>query len=158
MKIGNPTDADKTYWRARQDALPCNWIPDVLQPHEIRFYERFTGELGQKVALIPRPAYIPGVGRFPENDFVWLNNGLLICELKSNAAKYSTIQEAIRSAVVAARKKNHIKENFIIDLGYKTLSEKLRNQLCTMNARAKSFQIAALWVVHKDGIEQITLA
>jgi len=153
----DPPDTDRAAWRIRQDNLPTNRIPDNLEPHEVRFYERFLGELGQRVVLIPRNPFIPSVGRTPSNDFIWLTNGSIYCELKANNPRYATISEAIRRAVLKADIQGVIKNNFVIDLGQTKLTAKLQNQLATFNQKNQRVQIRSLWVVDSEGLQKICL-
>ena len=140
-------------WEQRQQALGFatgkGW---ELQPHEVEFYERFAA-LGQQVQLIARSDNF-----MPTNDFLWVDKGLEIEVKKPLKAAYGSVKNLIHSAVTRARD-NHgfTKDHFIIDLGDKSLSEKLRNQLEQYNARNPSSRIRALWVVSKGALIEIAL-
>jgi len=148
-----PSDpvARTEYWRRRQDALATNRIPDALEPHEIEFYEWFTIERGHQAWLLGRDT----VQFRPTNDFIWLDNGALICEVKSTSATYAAIKRRIRSAVVKAQKHGVTKENFIIDIREQELLPQVRRRLSNINEVASKAKIARLWVWDAEGFEEI---
>lgn len=145
------TPEGKKYWRARQDALPTNRIADALEPHEIRFYERFTET--QRVRLIPRSA--TGV---PTNDFSWVNRDDLLVEMKTTKARAKTINARISEAVTKAQARGVVKENFIVDLGDQRLSPVLSKQLSAYNDdRVPQRRIVRLWVFSGGELTEIPL-
>lgn len=127
-------------------------IPDGerLYGHELLFLLRFEA-LGNKARWIERPALIPGVGRKPSNDFVWLNNGELISELKSSKDRYSTIKTRISQAVSKAREQGVVKENFVVDLGKYRMGATLKQQIQSYNLRNPQNRIKNLYVMHGNG-------
>mgnify|MGYP001678580562 FL=1 len=128
---------------------PTKDLPrEVLESHEIDFLERFEarGELAKWIRRDP--------GRRSTNDFIWLTNGNLVCELKVTRTKYGAIRSHIQRAVNSAWK-NHrvVKDIFMIDLGPFKLSDKLHNQLSRYNANVESGHIRRLFVLSQDGAE-----
>ena len=127
------------------------WMPDqILDSHEIDFLEKFE-RLGHRARWIPRAPLIPGEGRKPTNDFVWLDGEGEICELKSTGAKYDSIASRIQDAVTKAKKQEVTKDFFVIDIGKRKLSLKLRKQLADYNALRQSGHIRSLWVMAENG-------
>ena len=127
------------------------WMPDqVLDHHEIDFLERFE-RLGHRAQWIPRAPLIPGKGRKSTNDFVWLDLESETCELKSTGAKYTSISSRIQDAVTKALKHEVTKDFFVIDLGKRKLSLKLRKQLADYNTDRQSGHIRSLWVMAENG-------
>lgn len=129
---------------------------EVLEPHEIEFLEKFE-KLGHHARWIPRDVKY----RKSTNDFVWLDLDSEICELKVTSAKYSTIKSHIKSSVIKARDNHEVtKDFFVIDLGDKELTSKLRNQLSKYNARVTDGHIRRLWVMSSKGafFEEINLS
>ncbi len=141
----DPSDkaAFKAYWNARRNALPVDFGGDRLEPHEIRFVERFLNH-GEQLEWIPRDEK----GRTSTSDFFWVNNGNIAMELKSPKAKYSTIRGAIADAVMRARTNHGVeKANFIIDLGDAPLTPDLRAELSRYNLDRTKYAIQHLWVM-----------
>lgn len=132
---------DPAYWRARQDRLKTNWIPDNLEPHEIIFYEWFIEVDQYEIELIPRDP------PRPTNDIRWRGKEY---EVKRTAARYAAIKTRIKDDLPN-------KQRFLIDLHDKPLSNKLRRQLELYNARNPDNRITELWVSHQGGTEQIVL-
>lgn len=139
------------YWRRRQEALALDTGGDALEPREIEFLERFMP--GNEVRWIPRDR----TRRLPTNDFVWINNGQLVMELKSTSAKYQSVRNHIHTTVRKAQLQGVVKENFVIDLGAAPLTAKLRRQLSEFNVRTTSTRIRRLFVMSADGLEEIKL-
>lgn len=139
------------YWRRRQEALALDTGGDVLEPREVEFLERFMP--GNQVRWIPRDR----ARRLPTNDFVWVNNGELVMELKSTSAKYQSVRNHIHSTVRRAQLQGVVKENFVIDIGSAPLTAKLRRQLSEFNVRTTSTRIRRLFVMSADGLEEIRL-
>ncbi|MDP9806323.1 hypothetical protein J2S70_000905 [Trueperella bonasi] len=140
-------DTFSNEWALRRKALQSDLQGESLYPHEIRFLEKFE-HLGHRARWIPRDTL-----RFKStNDFIWINLDEEVCELKSITAKYSSIKDAIQKAVLRARD-NHqvVKDFFIIDLGMKSASEKLRRQLALYNKRIRDGHIRRLWIMSNDG-------
>jgi len=138
----------RAYWRRRQDALPTNKIPDDLEPHEIEFYEKFVNA-GHEVELVPRDR---GAKPRPTADFIWRNNGNREMEVKFvTSGKYSSIRDRIIDAV----KKG--KENFIIDLGDRTLPPAVQARLETFNLNATQYKVTGLWVFARQQLVEINL-
>ena len=135
------------------------WMPDqILDHHEIDFLERFE-RLDELAEWIPRAPLITGKGRKPTNDFVWPELGDEICELKSTEASKRSIFRRIKGSVKSALDSNVTKDFFVVDLGERKLSPKLRKQLATYNVDKDIYQIRRLWVMSKNGavFEEIPL-
>lgn len=151
-----PDPADRPawdeYWRRRQEALAIDTGDDVLEPREVEFFERFLP--GNQVRWVPRDR---SYRRLPTNDFIWVNNGNLVMELKSTGAKYQSIRNHIHPTVRRAQLQGVVKENFIIDIGAAVLTSKLRRQLSEFNVRTTSTPIRRLFVMSANGLEEIRL-
>lgn len=144
---GKDEQVDPKYYGALASEIPDG---ERLYGHELLFLLRFEA-LGNKARWIERPALIPGAGRKPSNDFVWLNNGELISELKSSKNKYSTIKVRISQAVSKAREQGIVKENFVVDLGKHRMGATLKQQMQSYNLRNPQNQIKNLYVLHGNG-------
>lgn len=144
---GKREQVDPKYYRALASEIPDG---EKLYGHELLFLLRFEA-LGNKARWIERPALIPGVGRKPSNDFVWLNNGELISELKSSKDRYSTIKTRISQAVSKAREQGVVKENFVVDLGKYRMGATLKQQIQSYNLRNPQNRIKNLYVMHGNG-------
>lgn len=147
-----PLAADSAAWQQRQQALGFatgkGW---ELQPHEVEFYERFAAA-GERAELIQRS------GDFlPTNDFLWTDKGLEIEVKKPKKAHYASASNLIRSAVAKAKLHDFVKDCFIIDLGDKPLTDKLRGQLAQYNIRHPENRIRSMWVMSKGALVEITL-
>ena len=138
---------DPKYYGALASEIPDG---EKLYGHELLFLLRFEA-LGNKARWIERPALIPGSGRKPSNDFVWLNNGELISELKSSKDRYSTIKTRISQAVSKAREQGVVKENFVVDLGKYRMGAMLKRQMQSYNLRNPQNRIKNLYVMHGNG-------
>ena len=135
------------------------WMPDqILDHHEIDFLERFE-RLDELAEWIPRAPLITGKGRKPTNDFVWPELGDEICELKSTEASKRSIFRRIKGSVKSALDSNVTKDFFVVDLGERKLSPKLRKQLATYNVDKDIYQIRRLWIMSENGavFEEIPL-
>lgn len=138
------------------DLAPAKGLPqEALESHEIDFLERFEAR-GERVKWIRRDIE----GYTSTNDFYWVTNGELACELKSTTAKYGSIRSHIQRAVIKARSHGVTKDVFVIDLGHVRLTDKLRLQLGKYNQRVETGQIRRLFVLSQDGAEldEINLA
>lgn len=153
--------AEERYTRQRRlksdlSALePSKTLPrEVLESHEIDFLERFEAR-GERARWIRRDTR----GYTSTNDFTWLTNGEIVCELKSTTAKYSSIKSHIQDAVLKARD-NHgvVKDVFVIDLGPRRLTDKLRTQLSRYNANIKDGHIRRLYVMSSDGADLVEIS
>lgn len=144
---GKEEQVDPKYYGALASEIPDG---ERLYGHELLFLLRFEA-LGNKARWIERPALIPGVGRKPSNDFVWLNNGELISELKSSKDRYSTIKTRISQAVSKAREQGVVKENFVVDLGKYRMGATLKQQMQSYNLRNPQNRIKNLYVLHGNG-------
>lgn len=144
---GKEEQVDPKYYGALASEIPDG---ERLYGHELLFLLRFEA-LGNKARWIERPALIPGAGRKPSNDFVWLNNGELISELKSSKNKYSTIKVRISQAVSKAREQGVVKENFVVDLGKHRMGATLKQQMQSYNFRNPQNRIKNLYVLHGNG-------
>ena len=120
---------------------------DPLYLHEIEFVRKFEAAR-HRVRWIPRAE-----SRISTNDFVWLTGSGEVSELKCVKDKYSSIQERIRSAVIKARQHNVTKDVFVIDIGIRKLSPRLRNQLSKYNVRAERGTIRQLYVMSANGAQ-----
>ena len=144
---GQEEQVDPKYYGALASEIPDG---ERLYGHELLFLLRFEA-LGNKARWIERPAPEKGGGMKPSNDFIWLNNGELISELKSSKNKYSTIKNRISEAVKKARLHGVTKENFVVDLGVRRLDAKLTRQMQTYNSRNPQAPIKNLYVMHSGG-------
>lgn len=144
---GKEEQVDPKYYGALASEIPDG---EKLYGHELLFLLRFEA-LGNKARWIERPAPDKDGGMKPSNDFVWLNNGELVSELKSSKNKYSTIKNRISEAVKKARLHGVQKENFVVDLGVRRLDEKLMRQMQTYNLRNPQAPIKSLYVMHSGG-------
>ena len=144
---GKEEQVDPKYYGALASEIPDG---ERLYGHELLFLLRFEA-LGNKARWIERPAPDKGGGMKPSNDFIWLNNGELISELKSSKNKYSTIKNRISEAVKKARLHGVTKENFVVDLGVRRLDAKLTRQMQTYNSRNPQASIKNLYVMHSGG-------
>lgn len=138
---------DPKYYGALASEIPDG---ERLYGHELLFLLRFEA-LGNKARWIERPEVIPGAGRKPSNDFIWLNNGELISELKSSKNKYSTIKARISQSVSKAREQGVVKENFVVDLGKNRMGATLKRQMQSYNLRNPQNRIKNLYVMHGNG-------
>lgn len=138
---------DPKYYGALASEIPDG---EKLYGHELLFLLRFEA-LGNKARWIERPEFIPGAGRKPSNDFIWLNNGELISELKSSKNKYSTIKARISQSVSKAREQGVVKENFVVDLGKNRMGATLKRQMQSYNLRNPQNRIKNLYVMHGNG-------
>lgn len=152
------TQAEKQHFLDRQNALPFKFNGETLKPREVEFAERMH-QRGETLEWIPKPPSLPKGKRPSGLDFTWHKDKSLDFELKSPQPKYASIKEHIKEAVLKARNFNVTKENFMIDLGLRPLSQKLRNQLAFYNQRVTDAQIKSLWVLSSDGksLEEIIL-
>lgn len=144
---GKDEQVDPKYYGALASEIPDG---ERLYGHELLFLLRFEA-LGNKARWIERPELIPGAGRKPSNDFVWLNNGELISELKSSKDRYSTIKTRISQAVSKAREQGVVKENFVVDLGKYRMGATLKQQMQSYNLRNPQNRIKNLYVLHGNG-------
>ena len=144
---GKGEQVDPKYYGALASEIPDG---ERLYGHELLFLLRFEA-LGNRARWIERPEVIPGVGRKPSNDFIWLNNGELISELKSSKNKYSTIKVRISQAVSKAREQGVVKENFVVDLGKHRMGATLKQQMQSYNLRNPQNRIKNLYVLHGNG-------
>lgn len=144
---GQDEQVDPKYYGALASEIPDG---ERLYGHELLFLLRFEA-LGNKARWIERPEIIPGAGRKPSNDFIWLNNGELISELKSSKDRYSTIKTRISQAVSKAREQGVVKENFVVDLGKYRMGATLKQQMQSYNLRNPQNRIKNLYVMHGNG-------
>ena len=144
---GKGEQVDPKYYGALASEIPDG---ERLYGHELLFLLRFEA-LGNKVRWIERPEVIPGAGRKPSNDFIWLNNGELISELKSSKDRYSTIKTRISQAVLKAREQGVVKENFVVDIGKYRMGATLKRQMQSYNLRNPQNRIKNLYVLHGNG-------
>lgn len=144
---GKDEQVDPKYYGALASEIPDG---EKLYGHELLFLLRFEA-LGNKARWIERPEIIPGAGRKPSNDFIWLNNGELISELKSSKDRYSTIKTRISQAVSKAREQGVVKENFVVDLGKYRMGATLKQQMQSYNLRNPQNRIKNLYVMHGNG-------
>ena len=143
----------------RQAALGVDFGGDRLNRNEVASLERFQS-LAPDIPLREKIIWIPQLGsRAPLNDFYWLHNGHILIDLKTTGAKYSTIHDLIHRAVVASKRSlspdAQIKENFIVDICSARLTPKLRGQLSKHNLRNPNNPLSRLWVLSRDGLEEI---
>ncbi|MBM4549367.1 hypothetical protein GS445_06640 [Rhodococcus hoagii] len=134
----------------RQAALGIDLHGEQLYQHEVEAMERLQA-LGHEFEWIPR-------SWLPTNDAIWKTNGDIEFDLKSTGAKYDAIGTHLRRSVAKGRAQGVVKENFIIDLGPRRLTDKLKGQLSRYNTRNPENRISGLWVIAKGQlipIEQI---
>lgn len=141
----------RAYWARRQEQIGVDTRGERLEPHEVRFLERFT--VDNRVRWIPRDRSTLK----PTSDFEWLNAGGIKVELKSTQPKYQSVKNHIQRSVVKAQAAGVVKENFIIDLGDRQLSEKLVKQLALYNLRTPSARIRRLWVMSRGELVEVDL-
>ncbi|MFC9786442.1 hypothetical protein [Rhodococcus sp. NPDC127528] len=132
---------------ARQRELGINLNGEQLYQHEVEAVERLQA-LGHEFEWIPR-------SWLPTNDAIWKTNGGIEFDLKSTGSKYDAISTHLRRSVIKARAQDVVKENFIIDLGPRWLTDKLRGQLSRYNARNPDNRIVGLWVIAKGELTRI---
>lgn len=143
----------KRYWRERQERLDTNKLAEALEPHEVRFYERFISA-GNRVELIPRSKELVST-----SDFRWLSRSGVEVEVKRpDRVAYDSAKRLLRDAVNAARR-NHsvVKAHFILDLGERPLPEKVQRQLGLYNIRNPENRIERLWVWSQGELIEIPL-
>ena len=147
-------DSDREYWLARQNALPVDFHGEEIEPHEVRFVEEFLA-LGNRIEWIPKDrTHFP---RVSTNDFIWLNNDCLICELKCTSAVYKAVANRISDAVKEAQKHDVVKENFVIYFETAKIPTKLPRQLRMYNQRRTEARISRLWLVFAGKIIEVKL-
>ncbi|WP_418063151.1 hypothetical protein [Pimelobacter simplex] len=154
-------EAHAAYWAARQAALGIAAHGEQMQPDDIKLAEHLQ-RANQSIEWIRRDAngYTETGGLKPTDDFIWLNNNQLAVEGKRlNRAEYKVIKRAISDAVADAAPHGFTKSNFVIDLGDKALTDKLRHQLSLYNVRnaASGTTITGLWVLSRGEIHKIDL-
>ncbi len=141
-------------WEQRQRRLGFQTGPGWdLEPHEVRFYERFA-DAGNEVRLIRKSLY-----RKPTNDFRWLSRDSIEIEVKRpEQPTYPASRQLIQRAVARARK-NHafVKDRFMLDFGDQELSDLVRKQLGEFNWRNPQNQIRELWVWSRGTLIAIPL-
>ncbi|AYD89677.1 hypothetical protein D5R93_05760 [Actinomyces lilanjuaniae] len=148
--------ADEAQWAARQAALASDTSGEALFPHEIEFLESME-VLGERVQWISRAPYVPGRGRLPTNDFVWVTNGGITTELKATTTSYKSIRQRIQPAVRKAAEQGVVKDAFVIDIGPYRLTPRLRAQLEQYNIRQPDSAVARLWVMGAGELTEIHL-
>jgi hypothetical protein len=131
----------------RQNALGIEANGERLTGREIMFVESLQRHHGGDIEWISRDYS----EQKPTNDFIWKSNGGLRAELKSTVPRYGTIAKHIRDAVKKARAQDVVKDNFVIDIGPRALSPKLRTQLSAYNRRNPDNRVARLWVMSSGG-------
>jgi len=126
---------------------------DVLQPHEIEFYDRFLSA-GNRVTYIPRH------GWKPTNDFVWHDRGDVEIELKTlltDDVTMRAIARPIRAAVKKANRGGVVKENFIADLRDAPLTDELVAEMRRYNVDNPHALIARLFAMSRGEVTEIDL-
>lgn len=136
----------------RQETLDVELHGEQLYQHEIETVERLKA-LGESVEWIPRKFGVP------TNDFIW--NGVEV-DTKATRAKYSTIANHLRRSADQARDARSRgmemwKDNFLVDLGNRALSQKLRHQLAEFNRRNPNNRISRLWVLSQGDLIEVPL-
>ena len=124
---------------------------DRLEPHEVRFVERFL-DAGEQFEWIKRDS-----DRKPSNDFLWTSNNGIPTELKSTKARFETIHGQIVSAASRAAKQSVTKNNFMIDIGDETLTAELREKLAAFNVDRRKYRVAGIWVMAQGQLHRIEL-
>jgi len=107
---------------------------------------------------IPRDKYNASGGLLPSNDFVWLANGSIECEQKGSA-KWRTIRDHIKNAVTKGAAQGIAKDNFLVDLGRRSLSPAMRRNLERWNVDRSAAHVRGIWVLSENGakLERIIL-
>lgn len=132
----------------RQKSLGIDLHGEQLYQHEVEAVERLQA-LGHDLEWIARDT------RLPTNDAIWKSNGGIEFDLKSTGAKYDAVKTHLKRSVIKARAQDVVKENFIIDLGPRGLSEKLRRQLSQYNERNPENKITGLWVLARGELVKV---
>jgi len=145
--------------KRRQMALCVDFGGDRLNRNEVASLERFQS-LQPDVPLSEKIRWIAQLGsRAPVNDFYWRTNGCMTVDMKTTGAKYSTIHDLINRAVVASKHsplvEAQLKENFIVDICPARMTDKLRGQLSMYNLRNPNNPLGRLWVLSRDGLDEI---
>ena len=149
-----PAPRESQTWEQRQRRLGFQTGPGwTLEPHEVRFYERFT-DAGNDVRLIRKSS----VGK-PTNDFRWLSQGGIEVEVKRpQNPSYASSKQLIQRSVERARVNHQFtKERFILDFGEHDLDDLVRTQLAQYNVRNPNNQIRELWVWSRDALIPVPL-
>lgn len=132
----------------RQKSLGIDLHGEQLYQHEVEAVERLLA-LGHELEWIARDS------RLPTNDAIWKSNGGIEFDLKSTSAKYDAVKTHLKRSVIKARAQAVVKENFIVDLGPRGLSEKLQRQLSQYNERNPENKIVGLWVLARGDLVRI---
>ena len=145
----------------RQAALSVDFGGDRLNRNEVASLERLQS-LAPDIPLREKIMWIPQFrSPVPLNDFHWRANGNLVVDMKTTGAKYSPIHRLIKRSVFVSKHSPlsaaQLKENFIIDICPARLSVKLRGQLAKYNLRNPDNRLSRLWVLSRDGLEEIEL-
>lgn len=127
-----------------------------MLPHEIELVESME-TLGERVTWIPRAPYVPGQGRLPTNDFIWVTNGGIAIELKATSDSYGKIRRLVQPAIQRAAEQGVVKDVFVIDIGPYRLRPKLRVQLEQYNLRHPDWPITRLRVMGGGELTEIHL-
>lgn len=147
---------------SRQLATGIPLTLDRLEPGEVEFVERFQS-LGHSLQWIPKDRRTDGPQR-ATNDFVWLDLGCEVSELKSTSTNYKTIKVHILAAARRARDWGVAKDFIVLDLGDAELTPQLARGLLRFNLRQTvspdPVPIRRLWVMSGNGarFEEIDLA
>ncbi|MFT4288002.1 hypothetical protein [Nocardioides sp.] len=141
-----------TYWRLRQGALGIETNGETMTRDEIVFAEHMLA-LGHELEWLPRDMRT----RRPTNDFRWLSNDGIVCELKTTTASYKSIKRLVSGAVRRAGAQDVVKENFIVNIRGSELTEKLTSQLARYNERNSAHPITRLWVMSRGRLAEIVL-
>lgn len=129
----NDSEAFRAYWQRRQDAIGAGMPGELLQRHEIVFYEQLAAA-GHSFEFIPRPPR--GIdGRRPSSNDFYSRTLAAEVEAKSfRKPRRGEVFDAIERSVVAARD-NHgvVKDHFIVYSRQYPPSRAFLEQLRTYN-------------------------
>ncbi|MDR1851523.1 MAG: hypothetical protein LBR21_02555 [Propionibacteriaceae bacterium] len=149
--------SERNWWQSRQEALGLNFHGDTPSPREIYALEDLQ-RLEPNTPLSSRVEWIPQNGvNTATHDFRWLERGGLLVEMKTMVAKYGSIAAEIAASVTSAANHGVQKDVFLIDIGDKTLSGKLADQLSQYNLRRPASRIKQLFVFSKADLVEIKL-
>lgn len=141
----------------RQNALGVVPAGEQLHQHEIETAEKLQA-IGERLTWIRRGEPDTDGRRLPTNDFVWHTRDNVEVDTKSTTARYATIAGHIKGSVLRARDAGVVKDHFLIDIGEKALSEKLRRQLSRYNASGSpDRRIKGLWVLSAGVLIKVAL-
>ncbi len=160
-----PAGGKQDDWNARQDALGSAVARDRvgrLEPGEIEFVERFQSmsetPLDQRLWWLEKGARVDGQ-TLPTYDFEWRERTGLLIELKSiGNPTGQVIQNRVWKTMNEVwAKHGFTKENFIIDIAEKSLTDEAKAILASYNLNNSGRRLSRLFVMSKGQITEILL-